>query len=77
MGFFDNVNANIKDKVREAVISVLNDNVYVSDISDSGYVDYILDTESFSDYKWQDAAYKYKSEMIEKIADEVIKELYN
>lgn len=63
------------EKIKNAIREVLNEEIFVSDISDSNDVDYIIGSACFSSFEWMDKAYQYKYELIEELTNEIIKRI--
>lgn len=56
------------EKIKEAIKEVLSEEIYVSDISDSNYVDYIIGSSCFS-------SFEYKYELIDELTNKIIKRI--
>ena len=64
-----------KEDILYIVKSVLQDSVSVSDISDSGYVDFYIATEYVASPNWCQKAYERKYDLIDEIMAEIEKEI--
>lgn len=63
------------ENIKEAIREVLQEEIFVSDISDSNDVDYIIGSANFRSFEWIDRAYQYKYELINDLINNIIKKI--